>query len=31
MALLQPEMFCVAKSVHSISLTCIIQYCRHAV
>ena len=31
MALLQPELFCVAKSVHGTPLTCIIQYCRHAV
>jgi len=31
MTFLQPELFCVAESVHSIPLTCIIQYCRHAV
>jgi hypothetical protein len=31
MVLLQTELFCVAKTVHSIPLTCIIQYCRHAV
>jgi len=30
-ALLQTELFCVAKTVYSIPLTCIIQYCRHAV